>query len=53
MADPTTPSSSGVRSFLRENWLYIVVPLAIVFVLLLALILFGDDSPSKFIYNLW
>ena len=53
MADPTTPSSSGVRSFLRENWLYIVVPLAIVFVLLLALILFGDDSRSKFIYNLW
>ena len=42
-----------MRSFLRENWLYIVIPIAIVLLGLGALILLGDDSPSPFIYNIF
>lgn len=42
-----------MKNFLRENWLYIVTPLALVLVLLVALILFGDDSTSPFLYNLF
>lgn len=39
--------------FLRENWLYIVLPIAIVVVGLVALVVFGDDSASNFIYNIF
>lgn len=39
--------------FLRENWIYIVAPLAIVLVGLGVLILWGDDSSSPFIYNIF
>ncbi len=42
-----------MMQFLRENWLYIVAPLAIVLLALVALILFGDDSTSPFIYNIF
>jgi hypothetical protein len=42
-----------MKNFFRENWLYIVAPLALVLVLLVALILFGDDSTSPFLYNLF
>lgn len=38
--------------FLRENWLYIVLPLGLVLVGLACLVLFGDDSASNFIYHL-
>jgi hypothetical protein len=41
-----------VKQFLRENWPYIVVPLVVVLLALLALILFGGDTVSPFIYNL-
>lgn len=39
--------------FLRENWIFIVAPLVLVLIGLLALVLFGDDSPSGFIYNIF
>lgn len=42
-----------MRNFLRENWLYIVAPLALVLLGLGALILFGDDSTSPFVYNIF
>ncbi len=42
-----------MKQFLRENWLYIVAPLALVLILLAALIVFGDDSTSPFIYNIF
>lgn len=42
-----------MKQFLRENWLYIVAPLALVLILLIALIVFGDDSASPFLYNIF
>jgi len=42
-----------MKNFLSENWPYIVAPLVLVLVLLLALILFGDDSSSPFLYNIF
>lgn len=39
--------------FLRENWLYIVLPIALVLLGLVALVVFGDDSASNFIYNIF
>jgi hypothetical protein len=39
--------------FLRENWLYIVLPIVIVMLGLAALVVFGDDSASNFIYNIF
>ena len=42
-----------MKDFLRENWLYIVAPLAIVMLLLVALMVFGDDSTSPFVYNIF
>lgn len=40
-------------TFLRENWLFIVLPIVLVMVGLAALVLFGGESGSKFIYNLF
>ena len=37
--------------FLRENWLYIVLPIGLVLVGLVALALFGSDAAENFIYN--
>lgn len=42
-----------MKQFLRENWLYIVAPLALVLILLVALIVFGDDSTAPFFYNIF
>ena len=42
-----------MKQFLRENWLYIVAAVALVLILLLALILFVDDSVSPFLYNIF
>lgn len=41
-----------MKQFLRENWIYIVVPLAVVLILMVALLVLGGDSSSPFIYNL-
>jgi len=42
-----------MMSFLRENWLYVVLPIALVFLGIAALVIFGDDSSSNFIYNIF
>lgn len=42
-----------MSSFLRENWLYIVAPLAIILIVLAVVLLTGDDSSSPFIYNIF
>ncbi len=42
-----------MKQFLRENWIYIVAPLALVLMLLIALILFGGDSTSGFFYSIF
>jgi len=41
-----------MRDFLRENWLYIVLPIGLALLGLVALALFGNDSASNFIYHL-
>ena len=40
-------------TFLRENWLYIVLPIGLVMLGLVVLVVFGDDSTSNFIYNIF
>lgn len=40
--------------FLRENWIWIVAPIAVVAALLLAIAFFGSgDDPSPFVYNIF
>lgn len=40
--------------FLRENWVWIVAPIAVVAVLLLAIaFLSSGDDPSPFVYNIF
>ena len=36
--------------FLRENWLWIAVPIGIVLLALVLLLVFSDDSSSGFVY---
>lgn len=40
-------------NFWRDYWLYIVAPLVLVLLALGALILFGDDSASPFVYPIF
>ena len=43
-----------MKNFLRENWLYIVAPLALILVgLVLFILFFSDSSSSNFIYNIF
>ena len=43
-----------MKSFLRENWLYIVAPLALILVgLVVFIFFFSDSSSSNFIYNIF
>lgn len=51
MADPAR--RSGWRAFLREYWIYVAGPLFVILLGLAALLVFGDESPSNFIYNLF
>jgi uncharacterized protein DUF5989 len=40
-------------TFLRNNWLWIVAPIVLVFVLMVIVILLGGgDDASPFVYNL-
>ena len=49
-----TATEQEKRGFLRENWLYIVLPIALVVIGLVALFLFGGGSDaSPFIYNIF
>jgi hypothetical protein len=44
-------------AFLKENWIWIVAPMAFVLIAILALLLLGGDGgeggDANFIYNLW
>jgi uncharacterized protein DUF5989 len=41
-------------NFLRENWIWIVAPIVVVFVLLIVVMLVtGGDDTSPFIYNIF
>jgi hypothetical protein len=41
-------------NFLRENWLYIVAPLALILVgLTVFIVFFSDSTSSNFIYNIF
>lgn len=42
-----------MKTFLRENWIYIVAPLVIVLLGIVALIVFGGGPDSNFTYSLW
>lgn len=47
------PEPSGFKGFLRDNWIYIVAPFVLIVLALLALLVFGGDSPSGFLYNIF
>jgi hypothetical protein len=53
LAAPRQPEPWIMKSFLRENWIFIVAPLVLVLVGLVVLIAFSDDAPSNFIYNIF
>ena len=42
-----------MTEFLRENWIWIVAPIALVVVLVGVVIVMGADGDSPFIYNLF
>ncbi len=43
-----------MSNFLRENWLYIVAPLALILVgLTVFIVFFSDGTSSNFIYNIF
>jgi hypothetical protein len=44
---------TGLRGFLRENWIFLVAPLALILLALGALVLFGDGGPGGFFYNIF
>jgi len=39
-------------NFLRENWIWIVAPIVLVVVLVVAIVVWGGDDASPFLYNL-
>jgi hypothetical protein len=41
-----------MKAFLRENWPYIVTPIAVVLIVLVVVLVLGEDGPGRFIYNL-
>ena len=51
MTEPT-PENGGLAGFLRENWLWIVGPIAVLIVVLAVLAyVSGQDESAPFIYN--
>jgi hypothetical protein len=40
-------------SFLRENWIWIVAPIALVVVLVVAVVVIGGGDSSPFVYNIF
>lgn len=41
-----------MRDFMRQNWIYVALPLGIVILAIVALVLFGDSPESNFNYPL-
>lgn len=39
-----------MHGFLRQNWLYVALPVAVVVIGFLALVFLGEDSAASFIY---
>jgi len=49
-----TRPRNPMANFLRENWLYIVAPLALILVgLTVFIVFFSDGTSSNFIYNIF
>lgn len=42
-----------MKEFLRENWLYIVAPLAIVLIGIVVLMVYWGFSPAPFTYSVF
>lgn len=40
-------------NFLRENWIWIVAPIALVVVLVAVVVITGGEGDSPFIYNIF
>jgi hypothetical protein len=47
-------SSGGFGAFLRENWIWIVAPIAVAVILVVVLaVFFQNDDTSPFIYSIF
>lgn len=42
-----------MMAFLKEFWLWILIPFVLVLALLLVLLLFNKDGASPFVYNIF
>ena len=42
-----------MRAFLRENWIWIVAPIALVVGLVAVMIVLGSREDSAFVYPIW
>lgn len=48
-----TPQPTGPKGFLRENWIFIVAPFALILVALILLACFSGDGAGGFLYNIF
>jgi len=48
-----TPQRTGFLGFVRENWLLIFGPFALILVLLVLLAFLLGDGPGGFLYNIF
>jgi hypothetical protein len=48
-----TPQPTGPKGFLRENWIFIVAPFALILVALILLACFAGDGAGGFLYNIF
>ena len=48
-----TPQPKGFKGFLRDNWIFIVAPFALVLVALILLACFSSDGAGGFLYNIF
>jgi ABC-type dipeptide/oligopeptide/nickel transport system permease subunit len=44
---------ASMGSFLRENWVWIVAPIALVVVLVVAVVVIGGGDDSSFVYKIF
>ena len=42
-----------MRAFLRDTWVYILIPYALLAAVILAFLLFLGDAPSPFVYTIY
>ena len=48
-----TTQRTGLKGFLRENWIYIVAPFVLIVAALILLACFGGEGSSGFLYNIF